>query len=355
MTHYYSQAVTFLTPTAIKRAMFSEALLEKSLVIPKPVIRHQLQVFEKEDNPIEITDDHIIFIKNNYTILSLINNYRKQNAVQIYIFVEPNNFVSLIAKNPNEFPMILLRIPIDDKGCFAKQSTSCYEFPIDSISSKIGKEKSNVYTISYKRKGTGIEFSLMLYGVNNEVIDDITVSSINVFTPNYISSLLEDNYTLMLSSETSETNMMMFLQMNILMFKKNTDQNSIFAITKVGNTEGEFVVEDDEFKFITTDNRKLESKTVATKSDSIVWSFPQKKTSYKLEKFISLFKAGFSKPNHHMNKVYYVFTKFIKWYMFIKVITSLQIDDVKYQEFGKIFHSNNQIIECYACNMTTKK
>ena len=274
--------------------------------------------------------------------------------MQIYIFVEPNNFVSLIAKNPNEFPMILLRIPVDDKCCFAKQSTSCYEFPIDSISSKIGKEKSSVYTISYKRKGTGIEFSLLLYGVNNEIIDNVSVSSINVFTPNYISSLLEDNYTLMLSSDASDTNMMMFLQMNMLMFKRNTDQNSMFTITKVGNTEGEFVVENNEFKFITTDNRKTEFKTVATKADSMLWTFPQKKVSYKLEKFISLFKAGFSKPNHHMSKVYYVFTKFIKWYMFIKVLTSLQIDEIKYNEFGKIFHSNNQIIECYACNIDDK-
>lgn len=353
MSNFYSQAVTFLTPTAIKRAMFSEALMEKSMIIPKPVVRHQLQVYEKEEKPLSITDDYIIFIKNSYAILSLINNYRKQNAVQIFIFVEPNNFVSLIAKNANEFPMILLRIPIDDKTCFAKQSTSCYEFPIDNIASKIGKEKTNVYTIAYKRKGSAIEFSLILYGVNDEIVNDITVSSINTFTQNYIASLLEDDYTKMLTSGKTDTSMMTFLQMNIIMFKRNTDHNSVFSITKIGNTEGEFIVDNNEFKFITSDNRKKEAKTVATKGDSMVWLFSEtgNKLVYKLEKFTSLFKAGFSKPNHNMNKVYYLFTRFIDWFLFIKVISSIQVDEVKYSEFGKLFHSNDQIIECYACKL----
>ena len=304
MSKCYEQAVTFLTPTAIKRAMFSEDLIEKKATIPKPIIRHQAQIFEKEEDPVSITDDHIIFIRNNYAIISLINNYRKQNAVQVYIFIEPNNFVSLIAKNASEFPMILLRIPIDDKNCFAKQSVSCYEFPIDNIASKISKDiKSTYYTISYKRNLSSIDFSLMVYGISNEVINDISISGINVFTPNYISSLLEDDFTLILSAERSDITMMTFLQMSIIMLERSTNTANNFSITRVGNTEAEFIVENEEFKFILSDNRKKESKTVARKKDSMMWSFPDKRTVYKLEKFISLFKAGFSKSTHHMSQI----------------------------------------------------
>ena len=348
----YSQAVTFLTPAAIKRAMFGEALLEKKSIIPKPIIRHQAHIIEKDEDNIKISEDNIIFIRNNYAIISLINNYRKQNAVQIYIFIEPNNFVSLIAKNASEFPLILLRIPIDDKNCFAKQSISCYEFPIDNIASRITKDiKSTYYTISYKRNETTVDFSLIVYGINNEVVNDISISGINVFTPNYISSLLEDDFTLMLTTETSDITMMTFLQMGIIMLKHNKDSNNSFSVTRTGNTEAEFVVEEDAFKFILSDNRKKETKVVATRESSLVWAFPNKNTTYKLEKFISLFKAGFSKPTHHMNQIYYVFTKFVKWYLFIKIVTPLKIEEApKMMQFGKLFNSCDQIIECYACN-----
>lgn len=352
MSDYYSQAITFLTPAAIKRAMFGEELMEKKMIIPKPVVRHQTQTIEKRPETAQITDDHIIYIRNNYAIISLINNYRKQNAVQIYIFVEPDNFVSLIAKNSSEFPMVLLRIPIDDKNCFAKQSVSCYEFPIDSITSKIGKDiKSTSFAITYKRNSQNISFSLIVYGLSEEVLIDIYVDSINVFGPNYISSLLDDDFTLMLTSEISEATMMSFLQMPIIMLKKNTDTSNVFSITKVSNSEAEFEVNEDTLNFVQSDNRRRDKRVIATHESSYLWNLPDTRATYKLEKFISLFKAGFSKPTHGMNQVYYVFTKFIKWYFFIKVITSLKIDETsKITNFGETFNSGDQIIECYACN-----
>ena len=352
MSKCFSQAATFLTPTAIKRAMFGEELLEKKLTIPKPVIRHQAQVIEKEEDPAALTEDHIIYIRNNDAIISLINNYRKQNGVQIFIFIEPNNFVSLIAKNASEFPMIFLRIPIDEKNCFAKQSISCYEFPIDQITSKISKDiKTKYYTISYKRNLTNIDFSLMIYGISNEIVNDISITGITVYPPNYISYLLEDNFALSYTSEKSDISMMTFLQTGIIMLERNVSANSNFSITRVGTTEAEFVVENEEFKFILSDNRKRESKAVARKKDALVWAFSDKKITYKLEKFVSLFKAGFSKATHHMSQIYFVFTKFIKWYLFIKVVTPLKIDDnTQFTSFGKVFNSCDQIIECYACN-----
>ena len=349
----YTQAITFLTPANIKKAMFSEAILAKTTGLPKPTVRHQAEVIKKELEMPTLTDDDVIFIRNDPSIISLISNYRKQNAVQIYIFVEPNNFVSLIAKNMGEFPLILLRIPIDEKNCFAKQTAACYEFPIDNITSRVGKDlKASSYSISYKRDTeSNVSFSLYMYGADNKVLSDTTISSITIYAPSHLSLLLEDNMIIATgSAETSDSTMLTFLQMSIIMLSKSAD-GTVFSITRTSNTESEFVIERNQFKFVLADNRKRASNIIATKNDANIWLFPEERQTYKLENFNSLFKAGFSKPTHNMNKVYYIFTKFTKWYLFIKMITSLNIDDSSdTSSFGKLFSSNSQIIECYACN-----
>lgn len=371
MSMFYNTAYTFKSIGALTRTMIANDMVEQDLPLPKPTFRRQVQISSKLETPLVIENDHVIVIRNNHTILSLISNYRKQNSVQICIVGEPD-FVSLIAKNSGEYPMILLRIPIDDKNCYVKRPSSCYEFPIDSIASRIGNDTKGItYTIEYKKTSNkDISFSLKVYGSNSEKPSmDIFIKEITTFGQNHISSLLRDDITAALISETSDVSMMSFLQMEVIMLKKNTDTSENFIVAKNGNSEAQFVIDDGKFQFILADSRKQESKIIAVKdeSDTYVWEFPETKTVYRLKEFASLFKSGFSKPTHEMGQIYYVFTKFGKQYLFVKVITSLVVDGAALKHnsmitkssniiaFGNIFKSNVQVIECYACNVQNMK
>lgn len=294
--------------------------------------------------------NYIIYIQNNANVLSLINNYRKQNKVQIVILIESDSFVTFIAKNSRKYPLILLRIPIDDKDCCAKEVLTCYEFPIDLVTTKSsassGYSKSSIYSIMYKKVGKNVAFEFKVYTGDGDLDDSSSLANVKDYTLRYINCQITDTFK-NINVQLTENPISIFMKMPILMLKQATDTS--LNISRINRFKSMFEVKDDVMNFVNIIEVNRKSKVIATKQDSMIWSFTEPKI-YQITDLESTLKAGFSKSLRHAKIYYFITMKDESTVFFIKVITDFQLRDIDPSaSFGSIFDKSNQLIECYKC------
>lgn len=307
-------------------------------------------------------DSVILAIQNDPKFINIIMNCRKQKSLLAYIFIESEyNYITCIVKTPDSFPFIIVRLPINKKYIYAKQVSNCYEFPlVDIISKDIKFNKSSSYSILLKYNGKNVQFIYDIYNASSEpnriTIDNISVGSMsiidNLFNAMMMNSYRYMNKTNAMYSNTEVPSMLTFDTMNILVLKEANSVTAINFSTKQSSTSNNYfkVTDANTLVYINETNNKQNETMICSKDDSIVWALNDVGATYTLMNFESLFKVNYNRSILQNDRIYYVFTSFLNNYMFIKVITSLEIDGNNVIDtFIKTFSKDYQIIEAYMC------
>ena len=308
----------------------------------------------------------IIAIQNDVRFINIIMNCRKQRSPIAYIFVESGLYVSCVVKNANGYPLVFIRIPIDDVYAYACNTNNTYEFPIQGLLNKdIKYNNNNSYTIMFKYDGQDVNFVYELYNgdlepnriiinsinTNNQAIingifkndtNGIIPSVLNPFT-NYTNAVYNDN----------ENYLLAFYNMNVIILREIQDITTIiqFNQKQSAKTMNYFEIKNNQMNYISETSKNHNDKYICSSKDSIIWAIMDEDVKrYDIVPFESLFKINYKKSITTNDRVYYAFTSYLGNYMFIKIITPLIVDtNQPIKSFTKIFSKDYQILECYAC------
>ena len=316
----------------------------------------------------------IIAIQNDIKFINMIMNCRKQSAPIAHIFVESNQYISCIIKNANGYPIIMIRIPIDNVYAYAQNTHNIYEFPIQRLMDKecIKFTRNSSYTIVFRYDGQSVNFSYELYNSGSEP-SRIDISNIATNNQSVINNLLNpDNEISMYAISTgalkivnphkqiqisqnispnTQNNLLAFINMNVLILREVNDLNNVlkFELKTQAKPNNYFTIESDVMNFVSETSNIKNVKFICSKEDAIIWvSLGDSK--YELLSFSPLFKVNYSKSITANDKLYYIFTSYLNNYMFIKLITSFDVAQVqKTNTMSKLFPKEYQILECYVC------
>lgn len=307
------------------------------------------------------TDDSVIIgIQNDLKFINIILNSRKQKAPLAYIFVESEyRYVTCIIKNPDGFPLVMLRLPINKKVAYAKNTNNCYEFPIVDIVNKDTKfNKSYSYTMMFRHDGQSIQFIFDIYSgtpePNRIVVNDIKVGNLDIIETIFktemvmVPQVISDDFTL-----HNTASLLTFNNMNVMILAEVNPNNVItFANRLYCRTKNYFKLTATHLYYVTETNKKHNDTYICSEEDSYYWNIVETNTRvFEMNAFEPLFKINYSKTLATTDKIYYVFTSFLENFMFIKIITSLDLSSCNnITSFIGTFHTEYQIIEAYLCN-----
>lgn len=364
ITEKYTQDIDCMRSyAALKEKMFYGITLNSSVPLVQSTRKTPTKT-AKATIPLKdytYDDSVILAIQNDPKFINIIMNCKKQKSTLSYIFVENEyNYITCIIKTPDSFPFMLVRLPINKKYIYAKQHVSnCYDFPlVDIISKDIKFNKSSSYSITFRNNGKNVQFIYDIYNGSNEP-NRITIDNINVGSMTIIDSLFN---SMMMNSfrfsgrsmfnSGAKPSLLTFDTMNILVLKEANALNAIsFNSKQTASSNNYFkVIEDSKLIYVSETNKKQNESFVCSKEDSIIWTLSDEEVEYTMMSFDSLFKINYNRSVMQNDRVYYVFASFLQNYMFIKVITSLEVNGSSVIDtFINTFNKEYQILESYMC------
>ena len=308
----------------------------------------------------------IIAIQNDVRFINIIMNCRKQRSPIAYIFVESNLYVSCVIKNANGYPLVFIRIPIDDVYIYANNTNNTYEFPIQGLLSKdIKYTKNSSYTMIFKYDGQDVNFVYELYNGDQEP-NRVIINSIGTNNQSVINGIFKNDGLGIIPNilnpikqfpgmicQDNDNYLLSFYNMNVIILREIQDTSSIiqFNQKQSAKTSNYFEIKNGRMNFISETSKNHNEKYICSSNDSIIWSdMSDEIKRYDMMPFESLFKINYNKSITANDKVFYVFTSYLDNYMFIKIITPLDINSNQpIKSFTKIFSKEYQILECYMC------
>jgi hypothetical protein len=301
----------------------------------------------------------LILIQNNTNIINLIINCKGQKDVLSFIFVENPEYINIVIKNPNGFPLLLVKIPVDNIYAFSRKQSCCYDFPIKSLlSSKESKYIKNCsYNIIYRKTTneqglSSVQFVYELYNKDNTNNTSFKQNNVNVDNLNVIDTIFKYSKNMYEISDLPYKNT--FMSMNVLILKELTDVNSIISFvskTVSQKIQYKFVITEKKLTFVLGSLRKEEVRELCTEENSILWNVGnEEKREFRLLPFECMFKTNYNKNYMNAERVYYIFGHFSGIYVFIKFISPIQIKTKpELPILNVIFPDKIQFFECYYC------
>lgn len=317
----------------------------------------------------------IIAIQNDAKFINMIMFCRKQSSPIAHIFVESNQYVSCIIKNANGYPIIFIRIPIDNVYAYAQNTQNIYEFPIQKLLEKDVKfTRNNAYTMLFKYDGQNVSFTYEQY--NSELEPSrISIPSISTNNVSVINNILNCNNEISMHtmssgplkimnphnqfninthiSNNNENYLLSFINMNIIILREVQDISTVLKFDQKPNSKPNnyFVIKDNKMTFISEAPNMNNNKYVCSSSDSLIWTDLGEETKYELLSFSPLFKVNYNKSITTNDKLYYIFASYLNNFMFVKLITSYDVSKTnhKVKTLSKLFPKEYQILECYVC------
>lgn len=325
----------------------------------KPRSKQSIPTYNFKDD-----DSVVIGIQNDQKFMNIIINSRRQKSLLAYIFIEQEyNYITCIIKNPDGFPIIMTRMPINGKSVYAKNVNACYEFPISDITTKDMKyNKTFSYVMLFKRDDQHIMFEFRMYNNSTEP-DIITNNDINARDLTVIDDLLniydvnvpilthEDMY---LTNE-KRSNFTMFNNMTIKILAEANPQYLIsFSGKSNPKTKNYFIIKNEKLFYVTETSKKGNDKYICSKDspNTLYWDdINLDNLKFQMYSFESLFKINYNKSILSNDRVYYLLTLFMDNYMFMKLITPIEItSETPIDTFIRTFSKDYQIAECYICH-----
>ena len=317
----------------------------------------------------------IIAIQNDAKFINMIMNCKKQSSPIAHIFVESNQYISCIIKNANGYPIIFIRVPIDNVYAYAQNTQNIYEFPIQKLLEKDVKfTRNSAYTMIFKYDGQNVSFTYEQYNSELEPsrfnIPTITTNNISVINnilncDNEISMHCMSTGPLKImnphnqfqinprNTTSNENYLLSFINMNIIILREVQDVSTIIKFEQKPNTKPNnyFVITSTTMTFISETSNIRNDKYICSNADSIIWTDLGGENKYDLLSFSPLFKVNYNKSITTNDKIYYIFASYLNNFMFIKLITSYDMNKTnhKIKTLSKLFPKDYQILECYVC------
>lgn len=331
-------------------------------------------------NLADLTKDKsiIIAIQNDARFANIIMSCRKQRSPIAHIFIESNRYISCIVKNAGGYPLIFIRIPIDNVYTYAQSTNNVYEFPIQDLLDKDIKLTKNVnYNMIFRWNGQNVVFSYEIHTgesepfrhkvpnitTNNQaVIDNILKADISITHPTPTNMLYISNRpnfistTAPASSATQENYLLAFNNMSILLLREVVDVNTVLQFNQRPSpkTVNYFEVKNRQMIFISEASNSVNEKFICSEEESILWTIVDngKNEKYEILPYESLFKNNYSKSVTTNDRIYYMFASYLDNFLFVKLITPFDANTTREEPvktFSKIFPKDYQILECYMC------
>lgn len=355
---FYKDSDCMKSFTALGLAIFSNRKLEHSNPEQIQSMVQHARAKKPVANLINFKSDKsvIIAIQNDSKFMNMIMNCRKQSSPIAHIFVESNQYVSCIIKNANGYPIIFIRIPIDNVYAYAQPTQNIYEFPIQVLLEKEVKfTRNSVYTMIFRYDGQNVSFAYELYNGDLEPsrIDIPTISTNNVSVINSIlncdneislhsmsSGILKiqnPHNQLMVNPKMSSTNenyLLSFINMNIIILREIQDLANVlkFELKNGSKPNNYFLIDSTTMNYISETPKIKNVKYVCSASDSLIWTDLGSGTNkYDLLPFSPLFKVNYNKSITSNDKLYYIFASYLNNFMFVKLITSYDISKTNHK------------------------
>lgn len=324
----------------------------------------------------------ILAIQNDVRFINIIMNCKKQRSPIIYMFVEPGQFISCVIKNANGYPMMFIRIPIDNVFAYAASGASnVYEFPLTQLLSKdIKFTKNNSYLLTFRHDNQNVNFEYEMYQ-GDSAPNKITMQNIGSHSNEVINNMFNDRFGmtnqkygyLANGNELCSNFLMAFYDMNIMMVREVSDVSNFIQFSQKQTTHSKNYLQMDSetFNFINECTNRRDVKYISSKNDSLIWNGrricdtnsneysvimgdandEKKIRKFNLVPFECLFKNTYNKSITNSDKLYYVFGSYLGNYIFIKMVTALDVDvnRVSDNRLNKIFQKGYQIMDCYMC------
>ena len=324
----------------------------------------------------------ILAIQNDVRFINIIMNCKKQRSPIIYMFVEPGQFISCVIKNANGYPMMFIRIPIDNVFAYAASGASnVYEFPLTQLLSKdIKFTKNNSYLLTFRHDNQNVNFEYEMYQ-GDSAPNKITMQNIGSHSNEVINNMFNDRFGmtnqkygyLANGNELCSNFLMAFYDMNIMMVREVSDVSNFIQFSQKQTTHSKNYLQMDSetFNFINECTNRRDVKYISSKNDSLIWNGrricdansneysaimgdandEKKVRKFNLVPFECLFKNTYNKSITNSDKLYYVFGSYLGNYIFIKMVTALDVDvnRVSDNRLNKIFQKGYQIMDCYMC------
>lgn len=324
----------------------------------------------------------ILAIQNDVRFINIIMNCKKQRSPIIYMFVEPGQFISCVIKNANGYPMMFIRIPIDNVFAYAASGASnVYEFPLTQLLSKdIKFTKNNSYLLTFRHDNQNVNFEYEMYQ-GDSAPNKITMQNVGSHSNEVINTMFNDRFGmtnqkygyLANGTELCSNFLMAFYDMSIMMVREVSDVSNFIQLSQKQTTHSKNYLQMDAetFSFINECPNRRDVKYISSKSDSLIWNGrrigetsgnefttmmteaaeEKKVRKFNLVTFECLFKNTYNKSITNSDKLYYIFGSYLGNFLFIKMVTALDIDlmHVEDNRLNKIFQKGYQIMDCYMC------
>jgi hypothetical protein len=303
------------------------------------------QWFATVDYAAEENRDVMIAIQNDPKLISILLKFRKQKKPTVYVFVESNVYITFIIKSVMTYPLIFLRIPVNNIYTFARETNQVFEFPISSILEKTTKfAKSVSYSIILKKNDT----EYMLQYTYNNIVHKIR--EIQQYTRAVIDEVFMTDERLIAAGMSQQVDYLYaFYNSDILIIAK-TESNTIMQFA---SCEGNFRLEITENTLIRVNEispKDTNEEIITTASTALLWSWFDRSTrAFALPRFDNLFKQDYLRGILTNDKVYYLFGTLGTMYTLIRIITPLDITEFTNRSLMQIFCKNYQIVEMYLC------
>jgi len=308
----------------------------------------------------------IIGLQNDQRFFHMISNCKKPKGQFTYIFVENNKFITFVLKGANTYPFIAMKIPINGTTAFAVNTPNCYLFPLTELLQQNITMKSSQYNILFKNTENGItfEYNVTVDGniksIKIDKIDSRDMSTIyNLFVFDTVgtgSSLFStSNYD---SSDQELLNTKIdyisdLREMEIIVLEKiSKDYPNPLTGKKIPlDTKNYILLNNEKMVFVKELVTKKDENEIHRLPDEHeqIWNESNDEfRKFNIRPCDGIFKMNYNKTTPISDSIYYVFARFKRYYMFVKVISSKEANTNEII-FERVFFDCSHTLECYLC------
>lgn len=330
------------------------------------------QVAKPKKPTISLTDykndkSVIIAIQNDVRFINIIMNFKKKSSLIAHIFVESNLYISCVIKNADSYPLVFIRIPIDDVYTYANNTNNAYEFPLQNLLKKdIKYTKNNSYTMLFKYDGQNVNFIYELYNGEPEP-NRVIINAIATNNQSVVNNIFKnDNFNMLSNSQVQfatpivqpETDdyLLSFFNMNVIILKEvvNNNNKGPFELKQLNKAKNYIEISNGQMMFVSEVSNNVNEIFLCSSqgSGTLIWPVVDINAKYTISSYDPLFRTNYNKSISTNDKTYYLFTSYLNDYMFIKMTTpySVPAEDKSANNFIKIFSKDYQFLECYLCS-----
>lgn len=302
---------------------------------------------------------NIIFgIHNNEQFINTLMTYKRMKATLGYIYIESSQYLCLLIKHPNKYPLVNIRIPIEYPFTYIndKYIGIVFSFPIESIYNKDSgnKSKNKQYKL-YLNKDNNNNYLLNMEIIVNNDIKKTVINDIIKKDSDIINNLLKHTMEKYITSFTlAKTNDISYSinNMNIILLKKLPINSNVITFDPLQNKQSAyFEFRNDNLLYVIKSVNKTDEKIIVSKDNSDYWpQIDYNGCVYNIHDYDQVFKIA-----HYSNKttkdgIYYIFSTFLNTFAFTILITDQNVminEHTKIYNFQDIFNKGSQILETY--------